>query len=253
MTDLRTHPPLQFTFPPKPSDAGLKHESDPDRSQSSSADKTESRLDNVSDRFVREDKVRQARPRGKHDKAEVSKDDRWLTMRSLVTKSSKFVVLDGARTTGFSPSVRAAFSTTSPAPNVPRQLEEPPQVPAAGRDKAFNARVASWAKLRLPNHVMKFDLRSLNLHLACRVAEVLACSEAMWEWVLEYQAKADDAKRLAANRSVPISKTNVTDISAPRSSSVQPPESTPSAGGFHNQLVDMSREEFDILLFRFDM
>ena len=31
------------------------------------------------------------------------------------------------------------------------------------------------------------DIKSLHLHLSTRVSEILACSESMWEWVLEEQ------------------------------------------------------------------
>ena len=42
---------------------------------------------------------------------------------------------------------------------------------------------------RLPNKTLAFDLQSLNLHLSVRVSELVACREAMWEWVLGWQEK----------------------------------------------------------------
>jgi hypothetical protein len=43
--------------------------------------------------------------------------------------------------------------------------------------------------MRLPNPALDVDLRSLNLHLALRVKEIVACAEAMWEWVSEFQMR----------------------------------------------------------------
>ena len=38
-----------------------------------------------------------------------------------------------------------------------------------------------------PNQGTEIDVRSLNLHLRVRVVEILGCSEAMWDWVREFQ------------------------------------------------------------------
>ena len=40
-----------------------------------------------------------------------------------------------------------------------------------------------------PNRKAEIDIRSLNLHLRARVIEILGCSEAMWDWVREFQHK----------------------------------------------------------------
>jgi hypothetical protein len=42
--------------------------------------------------------------------------------------------------------------------------------------------IGNWFNT-LPNQRLKFDLQSLNLHLSMRITAVLACAEAMWEWV----------------------------------------------------------------------
>jgi len=39
----------------------------------------------------------------------------------------------------------------------------------------------------LPNQGAEIDVKSLNLHLRVRVVEILGCSEAMWDWVKEFQ------------------------------------------------------------------
>jgi hypothetical protein len=87
----------------------------------------------------------------------------------------------------------------------------------------------------LPNQQLKFDLQSLNLHLSMRISEILACAEAMWEWVCEHQ----DAQ---SRRGQPqMYKGNF--------------QSRPSgdADRFSTELVGMSRSEFDILLTRFEL
>lgn len=50
----------------------------------------------------------------------------------------------------------------------------------------------------LPNGTMEVDLRTLNVHLALRVREVLGCAEAMWEWVVGYQRRMATNPRLGA-------------------------------------------------------
>lgn len=47
----------------------------------------------------------------------------------------------------------------------------------------------------LPNRTLVFDVKSLHLHLATRVQEVLACAEAMWEWVQAEQDLAQARER----------------------------------------------------------
>jgi hypothetical protein len=47
----------------------------------------------------------------------------------------------------------------------------------------------------LPNRALNIDLRTLNLHLALRAKEIIACSEPMWEWVEDYQAKNQNNRK----------------------------------------------------------
>lgn len=46
----------------------------------------------------------------------------------------------------------------------------------------------------LPNPALDVDLKFLNLHLALRVKEIVACAEAMWEWVREFQTRGTGRK-----------------------------------------------------------
>lgn len=57
---------------------------------------------------------------------------------------------------------------------------------------------------QLPKPSFQIDLCTLNLHVALRTAEVLACAEAMWDWVAEVQnaAKVQDSSPSAITRSI---------------------------------------------------
>lgn len=47
----------------------------------------------------------------------------------------------------------------------------------------------------LPNKKADIDIKSLNLHLRVRTVEILGCSEAMWEWVKEFQYREKEKER----------------------------------------------------------
>lgn len=87
----------------------------------------------------------------------------------------------------------------------------------------------------LPNQRLKFDLQSLNLHLSMRITEILACAEAMWEWVCEYQ----DARR--SHRGQP--QTHRGNFQSRLAG---------DADSFCTELVGMSRSEFNVMLTRFE-
>ncbi|KAG1745964.1 uncharacterized protein EDB91DRAFT_1049598 [Suillus paluster] len=61
--------------------------------------------------------------------------------------------------------------------------------PYASLDGAIYIQRQTQTRARLPNPALDVDLRSLNLHLALRVKEIVACAEAMWEWVCEFQTR----------------------------------------------------------------
>jgi len=100
---------------------------------------------------------------------------------------------------------------------------------------------AGWLNT-LPNQHLRFDLQSLNLHLSARITEILACAEAMWEWVCEYQ----DAQRAAHGQQPHLHKEHSQLRSA-----------HPGEGGgthrFSTELVGTSRAELDVLLTRFEL
>ena len=94
----------------------------------------------------------------------------------------------------------------------------------------------------LPNQRLKFDLQSLNLHLSTRVTEVLACAEALWEWICEYQ----DTQRSPRGQQPHIHKEH------PQMRNAHPGERS-GAHRFRTELIGMSRAEFDMLLTRFEL
>lgn len=94
----------------------------------------------------------------------------------------------------------------------------------------------------LPNQRLKFDLQSLNLHLSTRVTEILACAEAMWDWICEYQ----DTQRSPRGQQPHMHKEHS------QLRNAHPGE----RGGTHRfsaELIGMSRAEFDVLLTRFEL
>jgi len=99
-------------------------------------------------------------------------------------------------------------------------------------------------KNRLPNTTLQVDLRTLNLHLALRTSEVLACAEAMWEWVLEFQQQRLTRREIGRARSVSIGG--------------EPLKLHTSLGGetadpVKNTIAELSRSEFDALLIQFNL
>jgi len=47
----------------------------------------------------------------------------------------------------------------------------------------------------LSNKKAEIDIRSLNLHLRARVVEILGCSEAMWDWIKEFQHRESEKEK----------------------------------------------------------
>jgi hypothetical protein len=154
--------------------------------------------------------------------------DGQLSTQSILLHTSPYVTLDGARTPAYSPSTKAVF----PKKNNDGKLE-------------FNQRTKS----RLPNQTLHIDLRTLNLHLAIRAREILACSESMWEWVLEYQAKVQAQKKLSRPRptSFKASYPYISQTSIVSGNSFISTESTKSA------LLEITRDDFDYILSNFEL
>lgn len=191
--DVRSHPPLEFSFPPQPP---LEDESSSDESLPDSEDEG------------------QLSQRGSHaSKSSLDDGTHILTTKNIVRHDTQLVTFDDSRFISFSGAQRQ---------NLFRFNEVLPK--AAVRQRPG----------RLPNTYLHLDVRSLNLHLALRAAEVRACAEPMWEWVLEYQAKRRAMQRQRSRASL----TAFSDI---------------GRHGPDDEVAMLAREDFDELLTRFDM
>ncbi|KAJ6605681.1 hypothetical protein B0H10DRAFT_2076669 [Mycena sp. CBHHK59/15] len=204
--DVRTHPPLQLTFPPpvaKP----------PKRRQSA-----------MSSSFLSASSASSPRRSSFGEDSQID-EHRWVNTSDLVKRESRYISLDDARMSALSPSHRASF---------PRYLL---------RDPPSNASASSGGDAeRLPNATLNIDMRSLNMHLAVRTTEVLACAESMWEWVVSFQksARAQPVRRRARAGSL---ASEVGSSHAARLSALPP---DPVAEGFNSA-------DFDGLLVKFEM
>jgi hypothetical protein len=100
---------------------------------------------------------------------------------------------------------------------------------------------ASWLNT-LPNQRLKFDLQSLNLHLSIRITEILACAEAMWDWVCEFQSLQQPHRGQQPHMHRDYSM-------------IRNVHSGGKAGThrFRNELIGLSRAEFDVLLTRLEL
>jgi len=234
--DVRTHPPLLYTFPPMPIKPEEEEEEDRvDEDHTLLPSESEPDTDEARDAVIKRPK----RPRSTKSKkssgsnssgpapfsdenGEFSENHRWLSMQALLLNQSPYVTLDESRTFGYSP---------------PRKVAFPVKVIKEGSNPAF--RRAS----RLPNTTLNIDLRTLNLHLALRAKEVIACSESMWEWVLEYQDSAL-AQSDGRNRSGSVGAyMGGVDVAASNS----------SLDLTKNVILEMTRDDFDLLLNNFEM
>jgi hypothetical protein len=126
-------------------------------------------------------------------------------VRDLLEGASPFVSLDQARRSAFSPAMMLSFASpdrasfVSDTPRWPVDVGEDEEILSYSAATATRQSGNAKPKMSLlPNPTMNFDLRTLNLHLALRTAEVMACAEAMWEWVVEYQKKYKDERARAA-------------------------------------------------------
>lgn len=208
---VRTHPPLVFTFPPPPTHP-RRRSPEPraaafdDESGMSDADTSPVGHANIKKHTTEtsEDTVRQ-----EGTEADTG-SSRFIGNIGLLLGTSSYVYLDDAQFAAFSPSTKASFPASgtpgSPPAGLPwmmlddapdpdavvKALEGLPAGPVPSSDEApshMQLLAASLAnfKTRLPNPELRMDLRTLNLHLALRTSEILACAEAMWEWVVAFQ------------------------------------------------------------------
>lgn len=266
---MRTHPPLLYAFPPKPVSA--KRDDNEERTSLDSDDDTDS--DDARDAILPRPRARSTKSkesqksptRSSHDEGnlEIPDDNRWLSMHGLIRHTSPYIILDDSRLSAFSPSMKAIFATDpqdrnlissvkARDPTSPTLEQQTPTATISDFRKAAIA--ASRQKSRLPNTNLNIDLRTLNLHLALRTAEILACSESMWEWVREIQVEHQRKRDLAAYAARRTRSGSIEVIQPQRSRSSGVSFGTSdSSEWFKNTILDLGRDDFDNLLCRFDL
>ncbi|KAH9480652.1 hypothetical protein JR316_0007252 [Psilocybe cubensis] len=221
--DVRTHPPLLYTFPPLPDKPDDEDEDEAQTPHQLPSD-SETDMDDSRDSSVpKPSKARSTKSR-KSVNSNNTAHPEDINLEALYAKQSPYVTLDGSRSFAFSPAMRAAFTPV-------KEGQQPP------------LRRMS----RLPNPVLNIDLRTLNLHLHLRAREIIACSESMWEWVLERQAAAEKEAAQAGrfrSGSASIEEYMV---------GVQATASNSSVNLTQSAILEMTRDDFDHLLVNFEM
>ncbi|KIK57278.1 hypothetical protein GYMLUDRAFT_61565 [Collybiopsis luxurians FD-317 M1] len=299
--DLRTHPPVLFTFPPIPVIERPQSEHlqspfngfDPDE-EAREAIRPTPKLHTAINAAADPARGRRLSNAGSTLSSPITgsppptsrtayfeggaenEHEHWISMQQIIKRESPYIVYDGSRLSAFSPSTRAFFLSSSKAQATAAASSSPPSASSADKesrkedaekkveddaivdaDGADTPRGTVKAKVprpqikfRLPNTTMNIDLRSLNLHLALRVTEILACSESMWEWILENQERTRKQKRTQDTRTA----------GRVRSRSIDPNHTQPrhkqgesSSDRLNATLLELTREDFDDLLRRFYM
>ncbi|KAJ7819382.1 hypothetical protein B0H14DRAFT_3737686 [Mycena olivaceomarginata] len=208
--DVRTHPPLQLTFPPPV-----------------------------------------AKPATFSDGSTLAEEPRWLNTKDLLKRESRYISLDESRRSAYSPAARSSFPAMSPPmpvsglPAVDTSEFSLAGVSPPPAPKLLPIYRTPESQNRLPNNTFNIDVRTLNMHLALRVAEVVACAESMWEWVVSYQA----VSRPTAGR--PRAGSLASELPPRASRVVLRPD--PSTDAFKNAVLDLTREDFDDLLVKFEL
>lgn len=228
--DVRSQPPIRFAFPPlRPKQAPPESDSDSDpdeEARNAINPYPAQRLHLVS-----------------RTSTESSQEDRWVSAQSLLLKTSAYVSLDDSRIAGFSP---RAFSAVAKSPYSKT-------VPLPDDTAAVNsARLLQGSTL--PNSNLSIDVQALNLNLALRAAEILGCSEEMWECVLQYQREARRTRKdVASSKNVLKMRSKSVDAARHRHNKRSSMSGWSEPEDAVTQLEDLTREEFEGLLIRFDL
>ncbi|KAK0210837.1 hypothetical protein DFS33DRAFT_1406259, partial [Desarmillaria ectypa] len=233
--DVRTHPPIIFAFPSLASKQAQHDERDSHSEHEHDCDPDEEARNAINPFPARPPPPPTDQRRGRFVSAlggtySAFGEERWISVQSLLHKTSKYVSIDDSKTVGLTPRL-AKSKPTNKVPSSDTSSVPPKKTPPN----------------RLPNTKLHIDLRTLNLHLALRTAEILGCSEAMWEWVLEYQREAC-RKRQDSDATSKKRSRSVDAIRHLREATVKQDPNDPKA-----MIEDMTREEFEALLVRFDM
>ncbi|KAK7469316.1 hypothetical protein VKT23_003797 [Stygiomarasmius scandens] len=262
--DVRSHPPLQFSFPPPvvpsdrrasfvPSVSDISLDSDPDEDAHEAIRPTPPKPLKTSRGRQRQSTFSEGQRSPKLGTSPSSdkfyldngsgdeEEPRWLSMQNLVHGHSSYVSIDESRTSAFSPSRRASFKSNRKSSNA--SITDSIFGRAPDTESSPEIKYKPLVPLRLPNRNLSVDVKSLNLHLGVRVADVLGCTETMWEWVLEYQKKMHDQKRATTARA----RSKSIDVVPP----FRPQPS--SEERLKDAILNITREEYDDLVKRFYM
>lgn len=251
IADVRTHPPLQYTFPPAPARKKTRDR----RASSDNENDSDSDSDDAKDAIIPGGERRRSRGSTQssiqhsqnEDHVAPQVEERFVSINELLHHASPYISLDDSRM-GFSPALKLEFQA---------------EAVSASRAAAI---ATARRKSRLPNTTLNIDLRTLNLHLALRAAEILACSESMWEWVVEYQERVEAQRKEREKEKERVIQATKRNRSGSLEVAQQPqPSQSPLLGlGFSNMngnttdpvrrnILDLTREDFDGLLNKFDM
>jgi hypothetical protein len=173
---------------------------------------------------------------------------RYVDLGALLKRQSKWISLDDSRYTGYGP--KKTKSLSSLAVNDFPSESDNTYVPPSIQRKIFRGS-------GLPNPKMHFDQRQVKMHLALRTAEIVACAEAMWEWVADYQAKLKEQEAQKAQQTERVAL--VDSYGYPPRKSISSNTATHSTTGqsprdkLRESLSMISREEFDRLVVFFQL
>ena len=173
----------------------------------------------------------------------------FVTVPQLIAGSAKYVTMDMTRYTAHAP--RSLFQ-----PNQYQQVSLP--TTAHGTTKAkhssravatddFAGGEATSHPDKLPITAVKFDARTLNLHLSLRVWEVLACAEAMWDFVEACQERA------CLSQPQDGRAPSMTSGSDGASSKPSRPAHHATRNPKRKEVLALRRSEFDAMLRRFKL
>lgn len=234
--DVRAPPPIVITFPPPPVPSMVDTQSD--SSSSMVADKhTAVMTDSDSE---------------DHNHTMESPSDmmapgsftfpisKVIHASDMLAGTTPFVGLDASRYNGLSPS--ALRRSTLPGDGVKRSPRSP-ALPLHPNSPVLMTQITNRRSVvernPLPNKTVNFDPRSLNLLLTLRVAEVLGCAEPMWDWVVDFQEsvlrspKSPGAPRMSDHLTLRASRQR------------RHPK--------HDALMNLTRQDFDALMRRFEL
>lgn len=258
---VRTHPPLLATFPPAPREScniGIAPQQ-PEDTQfrltktyivASHNEECQNKVvssETIAAQVVRLDLARtRPSPHGKSP---------FVTVAQLIAGTAKYMSVDMSRYTAYAP--RSLFQPNqyqqkgplpATAQGAPKGAHSPKAATADGSSETTLSAAAT--KERLPITAIKFDARTLNLHLSLRIQEVLGCAEAMWDFVEAYQEGAC-LSQSPSSRAPSMTSSNTGSDGA---------SSKPSRPAYHTtrnpkwkKVLALRRSEFDAMLRRFKL